>query len=98
MDTFKGHDNNVLKKLCSKKRCVVVLIPNILTHKFQPLDLTVNKPAKRFLLNNFNMWYADQVKVQLQRGINQEDVKVSLKISHISRDFTLIGLWNVTSI
>ena len=73
---------------------MVVLIPNKLTHKFQPLDLTVNKPAKKFLSNK---WYVNEVKVQLPGGITPEDVKVSCNYL-ISRDFTQIGLWNVTNI
>ena len=52
MDTFKGQDNNVLKTLCEEYHCVVVLVPNNLTNKFQPLDISVNKPATS---NKFNV-------------------------------------------
>ena len=37
MDTFKGQDNDVLKKLCSKNRCEIVIANHKLTKKFQPL-------------------------------------------------------------
>ena len=83
MDTFKGQDNETLSKLCADNHCVVVLVPNNLTNKFQPLDLTVNKPAKVFLSEKYNHWYADEVSKQLRRNINPADVKVSLKLTHI---------------
>ena len=34
MDTFKGQDNNVLKELCEKNFCEVVIVPHNLTNKF----------------------------------------------------------------
>ena len=37
MDTFKGQDNDTLKKLCAENNCDVVMIPHNLTNKFQPL-------------------------------------------------------------
>ena len=83
MDTFKGQDNETLSKLCADNHCVVVLVPNNLTNKFQPLDLTVNKPAKVFLSEKCNHWYADEVSKQLRRNINPADVKLSLKLTHI---------------
>ena len=61
MDTLKGQDNETLTKLCADNHCVVVLVPNNLTNKFQPLDLTVNKPAKGFLSEKYNHWYSDEV-------------------------------------
>ena len=51
METFKGQDNDVLKTLCEENHCVVVLVPNNLTNKFQPLDISVDKPAKSFISN-----------------------------------------------
>ena len=83
MDTFKGQDNPVLDELCQKHYCEIVIVPHTLTNKFQPLDLTVNKPAKAFMSQKYNAWYAEQVSRQLQRGINATDVKVSLKLSDI---------------
>ena len=61
MDTFKGQDNDTLKKLCTENNCDVVIVPHNLTNKLQPLDLSVNKAAKSFIQNNYNDWFADQV-------------------------------------
>ena len=59
MDTFKGQDNDTLKKLCAENSCDVVIVPHNLTNKFQPLDLSVKKPVRSFIQNKYNDWFAD---------------------------------------
>ena len=54
MDTFKGEDNDTLKKLYAENNCDVVVAPHSLTDKFQPLDLSVNKAVKSFIQNKYN--------------------------------------------
>ena len=54
MDTFKGQDNDRLRKLCSENYCEVAIVPHNLTNKFQPLDIGVNKAAKAFIQNMCN--------------------------------------------
>ena len=49
MDTFKGQDNAEIKIFCSKNECQLVVVPHNLTNKFQPLDITVNQKAKKFI-------------------------------------------------
>ena len=49
MDTFKGQDNDEVAKLCRKNNCALISVPHNLANKFQPLDITVNKPAKSFI-------------------------------------------------
>ena len=46
MDTFKGQDNEQLAKLCCENNCVLIIVPHNLNNKFQPMDITFNKPAK----------------------------------------------------
>ena len=81
MDTFKGQDNDILRKLSSENRCEIVIVPHNLTNKFQPLDLTVNKAAKAFVQNQYNDWFSDQVARQLKSGKDPADIKVSSKLS-----------------
>ena len=83
MDTFKGQDNDILKKLRAVNNYDVVIVPHILTSKFQPLDLSVNKVAKSFIQNKYNDWFADQVFTQLQIGKDSTDVKISSKSSDL---------------
>ena len=83
MDTFKGQDNNVLKELCEKNFCEVVIVPHNLTNKFQPLDISVNKAAKSFISEKYNTWMAKEVSNQLQREISPCDVKIDLNLGII---------------
>ena len=64
MDTFKGQDINTLKKQCAENNFDVVIVPQNLTNKFQPLDLSVKKTAKSFIQNKYNDWFANQVFTQ----------------------------------
>ena len=86
MDTFKGQDNDTLKKLCVENNCNVMIVPHNLTNKFQPFNLSVNKAVKSFIHNKYNDWFADQVFMQLQNGNDPTDVKISklsdLKLIH----------------
>ena len=49
MDTFKGQDNAEIKELCLKNGCELVIVPHNLTNKFQPLDISINQKAKKFV-------------------------------------------------
>ena len=63
MDTFKGQDNDVILDLCEKHMCQVVIVPHNLTNKFQPLDITANKPAKSLISNKYNEWFSKQLSL-----------------------------------
>ena len=79
MDTFKGQDSDIVLNLCKKHFYQVVIVPHDLTNKFQSLDTTLNKPAKSFISNKYNEWFAEQVAKQLQKGIPPADIQVSLE-------------------
>ena len=53
MDTFKGQDNDTLKKLCPENNCDVVIVPHNPINKFQPLDLSVNNAAESFIQSKY---------------------------------------------
>ena len=77
MDTFIGQDNDEIAKLCGKNNCALIIVPHNLTNKFQPLDITVNKPAKSFIKDKY-MWYNELVAKQLNEGKAPADVEVFL--------------------
>ena len=83
MDTFKGQDNDEVAKLCHKNICALIIVPHNLTNKSEPLDITVNKPARSFIKDKYNMWYTEQVAKQLNEGKAPADVDVSLNLSEI---------------
>ena len=81
MDTFKGQDNKEMKRLRAKNNCELVIIPHNLTNKFEPLDISINQSAKKFISNKFNAWYADRVSKQMSNEVALGAVKTSLKLS-----------------
>ena len=83
MDTFKGQDNEEMKRLCAKNDFELAIVPHNLTNKFQPLDISINQSAKKFISNKFNAWHADRVNKHLSNGVTTGDVKVSLKLSDL---------------
>ena len=83
MDTFKGQDNDEIRKFCAKSSCEIVIIPQNLTNNFQPLNISVNKVAKSFISDKYNSWLANEVSKQLNTRKSAPDVKVSLKLSVI---------------
>ena len=57
-DVFKGQKTERVQSLIADNNCISVFVPANMTNYFQPLDLTVNGPAKQFLKGKFQEWYA----------------------------------------
>ena len=70
----------------------VVLVPEPanMTHIFQPLDLTVNGSAKKFMRSCFTEYYAAAVKEQLGSGKQLEEIEVGFRLSTVK---PLHGRW-----
>ena len=95
MDTFKGQDNNVLKEWCEKNFCEKVIVPHNLTNKFQPLDLSVNKPGESFISEKYNTWMAKEVSNQLQREISPVKIDLILGIIKPMHAKWIVELFNI---
>ena len=65
MDNFKGQITAAVNKLLEENDIHVCLLPPNSTDVLQPMDLTVNKPAKECIKGKFENWYADQIMEQL---------------------------------
>ena len=52
----------------------LVIVSHNLTNKFQPLDISANQSAKKFISNKFNWWHADRVRSQLPNGMAPGDL------------------------
>ena len=83
MDSFKGQDNDILKELCEKNYCKTQIVPHNLTNKFQPLDVSFNKPPKAFITNKYNDWFSKQVADQLEKGVQPTEIKITKKLTDI---------------
>ena len=83
MGTFKGQDNDILKTLCSKNICEIVIVPHNLTNESQVLDLTVNKAARAFIQNQYNDWFTKQVAHQFKSGKHPAIIKILSKLSDL---------------
>ena len=79
MDAFKGQDNAEIKELCSKNECEVVIVPHNLTIKLQPLNITINQKAKKFISYKFNTRYGDRFSNQFKGGEAPGNVRLSLE-------------------
>ena len=59
---------------------VVVSVPANTTHFFQPLDLTVNGEAKRFMKDKFTTWYSEEVQKQINPGNRDANGEVNVDL------------------
>ena len=57
MDNFKGQITKAMTELLESHRIHTCLIPPNTINRLQPMDISVNKPAKSFLKKQFEMWY-----------------------------------------
>ena len=72
-----------MKDKLAKLDIEVVPVPANMTHFFQPLDLTVNGAAKKFMRNEFTSYYSEQVLHQLQARTSEDEISVDLKLTTI---------------
>ena len=62
---FKGRITSTMTELLESNNIHVCLLPPNMTDQLQPMDLSVNKPAKEFLNCCFEGLYTEQVTAQL---------------------------------
>lgn len=60
---------------------MVVLFPSTCTDQLQPLDLSINKPAKDHLKKKFTEWYAHKVTEQINSGKRPDEVSLDTKLA-----------------
>ena len=66
MDNFKGQTTPQINEIFEQHNIHACLLPPNTTDRLQPMDLSVNKPAKDFLKRRFEEWYAGKIYQQLE--------------------------------
>ena len=82
-DVFRGQKTDKVMSKLSSMNVEAVSVPANMTHFFQPLDLTVNGEAKRFMKERFTKWYAEEIQTQMESGVRTEDIMVDLRLTVI---------------
>ena len=78
-DVFKGQCTAQVLKLLGDNHILYVTVPSNCTDRLQPLDVSINKPAKDFLRSKFQEWYGLEIFRQLERGVREEvDLRMSI--------------------
>ena len=80
-DVFKGQMTEKVKDRLAALNFELVPVPANMTHFFQPLDLTVNGSAKKFIRKQFTEYYAAAVKEQIDSGKQLDDIEVDFHLS-----------------
>ena len=80
-NVFTGQTTENIKEYIKENDCVIVHVPNNMTHYSQSLDLTVNAVAKHFLKDKFKLCHANEVKKQLDEGTKIQEIYILLKLS-----------------
>ena len=70
-DVFRGQKAAKVSKKLASLNIAIVSLPANMIHFFQPLDLTINGEAKRYMKDKFSTWYSDEVKQQIESGMRQ---------------------------
>ena len=69
--------------MLKKNDIIAIHVPKNHTNLFQPLDISVNKSAKCFIVDKYQDWHAEKVLQQLNRGVAAHDVKVDVRFSNM---------------
>ena len=82
MDVFTGQKTTKVINLLKDNKILVTNIPANMTRFYQPLDLTVNGYAKKFMSRKLNSWCTHQISLRLEKGvpIDQIDIKLGLSL------------------
>ena len=99
MDVFRGQMTNEVISLLKENNIILIRVPANMTHIFQPLDLTFNQWANKFMRDRFSQWYAGVSRQHLDEGKILEEVEIKFPLSAMKplRATWIIGMYNEIS-
>ena len=68
LDAFKGHFTDSVKNQLRKMKSELVVIPGGMTSVLKPMDVSINKPFKDRLTQQYPTWVADPVRELTETG------------------------------
>jgi len=68
LDAFKGHLTDSMKNQLCKMKTELVVIPGGMTSVLQPMDISINKPFKDRLRQQYLTWIADPARELTETG------------------------------
>ena len=77
MDNFSAQCTDDVLELLERHNIDTVLVPPNCTDELQPMDLSINKPVKDILKNEFHQWYSDEISAQ---GEQYNTVKLPIHV------------------
>ena len=90
MDVFRGQMTKAVNNLLKDHNIFISFLPNNMTHIFQPLDLTVNSWAKKFMKEKYAIWYASHIIAGLEKGLAVDEIDVKTPLTTMK---TLHAKW-----
>ena len=99
MDNFKGQVTPEMLKLLESHHIHMCQLPPNTTDRLQPMDVAVNKPAKAFLKQKFQIWYAEQISAQLEdeADVNIEPIDLTMAVMKEASASWLVEMWDYIS-
>ena len=95
MDVFRRQMTNEVISLLKENNIILIRVPANMTHIFQPLDLTVNQWAKKFMRDRFLQWYAGVIRQHLDEGkILEVEIKFPLNVMKPLHATWIIEMYN----
>lgn len=77
IDNFSAQRTDEVLELLERHKIDTVFMPPNCTGVLQPMDLSINKPVKDILKNEFHQWYSDEISAQ---GEQNNVVKLPLSV------------------
>ena len=83
IDVFTGQMTVEVLNTYEEANILIINVPANMTKYYQPLDLTVNGYAKRFLKSKFTEWCSSRVRAYLDNGVSINNIEVRLQLNKI---------------